>query len=237
MYSIKQIDEITFSGRAPYCWIYANQVIGLMSGYKPVVVNIEAGQPAVLVISSAVAGGQKDQGAVPLKSLDAKEQLAVLDQLKRSKCIGTAGGVETEIVKAEGLCTMVISISPQLTVGQEGLIARAAFEWDDQTWAGVVTRSNTVLNASTRGLAGKSEKVHLARLVTVPNQGTSMGFGLYAHASMLDAVTRKAAAAFQSLSAPSAPLAVALDLGPKFEFVVPTASQIEKMRAAIEFRK
>ena len=77
MYSVKQIDEVPSSGYTPYCWIYANQVMGLTSGYKPIVVNLEAGQPAVLVISSAVAGGQKDGGAVQLKSLDTKEQLAV----------------------------------------------------------------------------------------------------------------------------------------------------------------
>lgn len=104
--------------------------MGLTSGCKPTVANLEAGQPAVLVISSTVAGGQKDGRAVQLKNLDAKEQLAVLDQLKRSKWIGTAGGVETEIVKS-----------------------------------------------------ARSLIVHLARLVTVPTQSISVGFGPYAHAS------------------------------------------------------
>lgn len=237
VYSIKQIDEVTSSGRAPFCWIYANQVIGLMCGYKPVVVNTEPGQQVVLVISSVVAGGQKDAGTVPLKSLSEKEQLAVLDQLKRSKCIGTAGGADTEIVKAEGLCAFVISMSPQSAVGQQGLIARAAYEWDDQTWAGVVTRNATVLKASVKGFAGKSENVHLARLVTVPTQGTSMGFGLYMHPSVPDAVTRKAVAAFQNLAAPSTALAIALDLGSKFAFAIPASCQVDKMTAAIGFRK
>ena len=199
-----------------------------MSGYKPAVVNTETGQPAVLVITSAVAGGQKDAGAVPLKSLSDKEQLAVLDQLKRSKCMGTAGGVDSEIVKAEGLCAFVVSMSPQSALGQPGLIARAAFEWDDQTWAGVVTRSATAQKASVKGLAGKSQNVHLARLVTVPTKGTSMGFGLHMHPGVPEAVARKAVATFQSLAAPSAALASALDLGPKFAFAVPTADQVEK---------
>ena len=150
MYSIKQIDEVTSSGRTSFCWIYANHVSGLMSSCKPVVVNTEPGQTVVLVFSSAVAGGQKDAGAVPLKSLSRKEQLAVLDQLKRSKCIGTAGGVDTEIVKAERLCAFVVSMSPQSAVGQQGLIARPAYEWGDQTWAGVVTRNAAVLKASLR---------------------------------------------------------------------------------------
>ena len=237
MYSVKQVDEITSPGRAPYCWIYANQVMGLLSGYKPVVVNTEIGQPAVLVITSAVAGGPRDPGAVPLGTLDAKEQLAVLDQLKRSKCVGTTGGVDTEIIKAEGLCAIVVAVSPQAAVGQQGLIARAAYEWDDHTWAGVVTRSSTGLKTSLKGFAGKADNVHLARLVSVPTKSTSMGFGLYVHASVPDAVIRKATAAFQNLSAPSPALAVALDLGPKFAFAVPTADQLGKMAEAIGFRK
>lgn len=237
MYSVKQVDEITSPGRAPYCWIYANQVMGLLSGYKPVVVNTEIGQPAVLVITSAVAGGPRDPGAVPLGTLDAKEQLAVLDQLKRSKCVGTTGGVDTEIVKAEGLCAIVVAVSPQVAVGQQGLIARAAYEWEDHTWAGVVIRSSTGLKTSLKGFAGKADNVHLARLVSVPTRSTSMGFGLYVHASVPDAVIRKSTAAFQNLSAPSPALAVALDLGPKFAFAVPTADQLGKMAEAIGFRK
>jgi len=39
------------------------------------------------------------------------------------------------------------------------------------------------------------------------------------------------------LTAPSKPLAVALDLGPQFSFVVPTAEQLEKMRAAVGLGK
>lgn len=237
MYPVKQVDEVTSSGRAPYCWIYANQVMGMLSGYKPVVVNTEIGQPAVLVITSAVAGGPRDSGAVPLSTLDAKEQLAVLDQLKRSKCIGTTGGVDTEIVKAEGLCAIVVTVSPQSSVGQQGLIARAAYEWDDHTWSGVVVRSSTGLKTSLKGFAGKADNVHLARLVAVPTRSASMGFGLYVHASVPDAVLRKAAAAFQNLTAPSPALAVALDLGPKFAFAAPTPDQLGKMADAIGFRK
>jgi hypothetical protein len=35
------------------------------------------------------------------------EQKATLDQMTRSMCVGTAGGVESAIVKAEGLCARV----------------------------------------------------------------------------------------------------------------------------------
>ena len=237
LYAIKQADEVTASGRTPYCWIYANQVLGLLSGYKPVVVNTEPGQPAVLAITSAVPGGAKDAGVVPLKSLEAKEQAAVLDQLRRSRCVGTAGGVETEIVKAEGLCAIVVGVSPQSALGQQGLVARAAYEWDDQGWTGVVGRHGTVLKASLKGLAGKSDHVHLARLVAVPTRASSVGFGLYVHPSLPEAVARKAAAAFQGLTAPSPLLATALDLGPKFEFAAPTAEQLGAMAAAIGLRK
>ncbi|MDB5928806.1 MAG: hypothetical protein JWR60_513 [Polaromonas sp.] len=237
LYSIKHVDEVTSSSRAPYCWIYSNQVMGLMSGYKPVVVNSEAGQPSVLAITGAVAGGPKDPGAVALKSLTEADQLAVLDQLRRSKCLGTSGGVETEIVKAEGLCAIVVNVPPQSTVGQQGVIAKAVYEWDDQTWAGVATRAGSALKASVKGMAGRSENVHTARLVVVPTKGTSVGFGLYAHPSVPAANLKKAASVFQALSSPSKPLAVALDLGPRFSFVEPSAAQLEKMGAAIGFRK
>ena len=46
MYSVKQVDEVTSPGRAPYCWIYANQVMGLLSGYKLVFVPFAGGKPA-----------------------------------------------------------------------------------------------------------------------------------------------------------------------------------------------
>ena len=237
MYAVKQVDEVTSPGRAPYCWLYVNQVFGLLSGYKPVVVNTEIGQPAVLVITSAVAGWPCDPGAVAFGTLHANEQGALLDQLKRSKCVGTTGGVDSEIVKAEGLCAIVVAVSAQSAMGQQGLIARAAYEWDDRSWAGVVTRNSTGLKTNLKGFAGKSDNVHLARLVSVPTRSTSMGFGLYVHASVPEAVIRKSTAAFQNLSAPSLALAVALDLGPKFAFAVPTADQLAKMAQAIGFRK
>ena len=152
-YFIKQVDEVTSFGRKPYCWIHSNQVIGLMSGYKPVVVNSEAG-PVVLAITNMVAGVQKGAGLIALKSLPEAEKLAVLDQLKRSKCVGSSGGVETEIVKAEGLCAIVVSLVPQATVGQQGVIAKAVYEWDDKNWTGVATRASSALQANLKSMAG-----------------------------------------------------------------------------------
>jgi hypothetical protein len=237
LYSIKHVDEVTASTRAPYCWIYSNPVFGLLSGYKPVVVNSEIVQPAVLAITDALPNGRKDAGVVVLKSLSEADQLAVLDKMKRSKCMGTAGGLETEIVKTEALCARVDVVPAQVAVSQQGLIARAAYEWEDQAWVGVATREALAGKASMKGLAGRTEKVHMARLILIPTKNTSLGFGLYVHPSVTEATIKKAASAFQRLSSPSEPLAIALDLGPKFAFIAPTTEQMEKMGAAIGLKK
>ncbi len=157
LYAIKKVDDITASGRTPYCWVYTNQVTGLMSGYKLAVFNNEVVQPAVLAITAA-GKAATDAGAVALKTLPPAEQKAVLDQLQRSKCFGTAAGVEAAIAKAEGLCGNVEDVAPQATVGQQGLIAKAVFAWEEQSWAGAVTRESAALGVSLKGLAGRSEK-------------------------------------------------------------------------------
>jgi hypothetical protein len=56
------------------------------------------------------------------------------------------------------------------------------------------------------------------------------------HPSVTDAQIKKAVAAFQGLSSPTKPLAVALDLGPEFAFITPGPEQIAKMRTAIGLR-
>jgi hypothetical protein len=237
LYSIKRTDDVTASGKTPYCWIYSNLVVGMMSGYKPVVVNTESVQPAVLAITNVVAGGALDAPAVPLKSLPAAEQKAVIDQLQRSKCMGTASGVEAAIVKAEGLCAYVEDVAPQAAVGQQGLIAKAAFAWEEGAWAGIATREASAMALTMKNLAGRSEKLHAARLVVIPTKATSVGFGLYVHPSVSDAVVKKAVASFKELSSPSRPLAIALDLGPQFAFATPTTEQVDKMSAAVGIRK
>lgn len=236
IYSIKRVDDITSSGRTPYCWAYVNPVIGLVSGYKPVVVNNEPIQPAVLAITNVVPGAKPDTGAVLLSSLPAAEQKVILERMQRSKCFGTTSGVETAIARAEGLCGNIEDVAAQAAVGQQGLIAKAAFAWEEQSWTGIATREASARNTSLKGLAGRFESIHRARLVVVPTKGTSVGFGLYVHPSVSDAAIKKAVATFQGLSSPSKPLAVALDLGPEFAFVAPSADQVQKMRAAIGLR-
>jgi hypothetical protein len=236
IYSIKKVDDITSSGRTPYCWAYANPVIGFLSGYKLVVVNGEPIHPAVLAITSTSPGAKPDTGAIPLKSLSAAEQKAVLERMQRSRCFGTTAGVEAAIVAAEGLCGGIEEVAPQAAVGQQGLIAKAAFAWEDAAWAGIATREAAALSANLKGLAGRFESVHAARLVVIPSKGTSVGFGLYVHPSVTDAQIKKAVAAFQGLSSPARPLAVALDLGPEFTFITPSPEQIAKMRTAIGLR-
>jgi hypothetical protein len=160
----------------------------------------------------------------------------VLERMQRSRCFGTTAGVEAAIVAAEGLCGGIEEVAPQAAVGQQGLIAKAAFAWEDAAWAGIATREGAALNASLKGLAGRFETVHAARLVVIPSKGTSVGFGLYVHPSLTDAQIKKAVAAFQGLSSPAKPLAVALDLGPEFTFITPAPEQIAKMRTAIGLR-
>jgi hypothetical protein len=236
LYSIKRVDDITSSGRAPYCWAYVNTVVGLLSGYKLVVVNNEPVQSAVLAITAPIPGAPRDAAAVELKSLPAAEQKAILDRMQRSKCFGTADGVEAAIVRAEGICGSVEYVAPQVAIGQQGLIAKAAFEWEEQAWTGIATRQTLALTTDLKGLAGRFDNIHSARVVVIPTKGTSPGFGLYVHSSVPEATVKKALTAFQNLSSPSRPLAVALDIGPKFSFITPSADQVEKLRATIGIR-
>jgi hypothetical protein len=236
LYSVKRVDDITSSGRRPYCWAYANAIVGFLSGYKLVVVNAEPVHPAVLAITALVRGAKADAPAVPLSSLGAAEQKAIVEKMQRSRCFGTTSGVEGALVAAEGLCGNVEAVAAQAAVGQQGLIAKAAFEWEEQGWVGVASREGAAVNATLHGLAGRFESVHSARLVVIPTKGTSLGFGLYVHPSVPEPQIKKAVAAFRALRAPSKALSVALDLGPEFEFVEPSAEQIQKMRAALGLR-
>lgn len=237
LYPIKRIDDVTASGRAPYCWIYANVLVGALSGYKPVAVNLEPVRPAVLAITQVVPNAPADAPPVALGSLPAAEQKAVLEQLQRSRCMGTASGVEAAIVKNEGLCAYVEEVAPQAAVGQQGLIAKAAFAWEEGSWVGISTREDLARQLSTKGLAARSEKLHKARLVVGPTKAAGAGFGLYVHPSVNELTTRKSAALFRDLAAPSKPLAVALDLGPRFDFVTPSAEQFDKLAAAVGVRR
>lgn len=237
LYSIKRVDEVTASARTPYCWIYSNAVLGLLSGYRPVAVNAESVHPAVLAITRAVAGAPAGAGAVSIKSLPAAEQKEVLDRLTRSKCLGTAGGVEAAIVRAEGLCGRVEDVAAQSAMGQQGLIAKAAYEWEEEAWTGLATHQAAALQTHVKGLAGRSEKLQSARLVVVPTRATSYGFGLYVHPSVPEATARKALATFQQLAAPSKPLATALDLGPDFRFVSPSGDQLSTLTQALGLRR
>lgn len=236
LYAIKRVDDVTASGRAPYCWIYSNAVLGLLSGYKPVAVNAERVHPAVLAITQPMPSAP-GAGTVALKSLPAAEQQAILDRLTRSKCLGTAGGVEAAIVRAEGLCGRVEDVAAQAALGQQGLIAKAAYDWEEAGWTGLATRQASALQSTLQGLAGRSDKLQQARLVVVPTRNTSFGFGLYVHASVPEPTAKKALLAFQQLAAPSKPLATALDLGPDFRFVVPTPEQLSTLTQALGLQR
>jgi hypothetical protein len=86
---------------APPCWVYGNPVVGLASGYRPVAVNVDPIQSAVLILADI--GTVKDGKPVELKTLPAADQAKVLAKLKTTSCFGIKSGVTTSLVKAENL--------------------------------------------------------------------------------------------------------------------------------------
>lgn len=126
---------------APPCWIYGNPVVGLASGYRPVAINTEPIQAAVLILADV--GAEKDGKPVELKKLPADQQAKVLAKLKTVSCFGMKSGVTTALVKAEKFCGTVVEITPQQGLGQSFLPTKAAFQWQADRWVGLITRLQT----------------------------------------------------------------------------------------------
>jgi hypothetical protein len=81
---------------------------------------------------------------------------------------------------------------------------------------------------------GADSKIHHARLIVVPTQRSSWGYGLYLRPDLPVQIGERATAQFAALKQPALSLARALDVGAAFRFVVPKATDIDAMRAALD---
>ncbi len=216
----------------PPCWIYGNPVVGLASGYRPVAVNMDPIQSAVLILGDI--GTVKDGKPVELKSLPADQQVKVLAKLKSANCFGIKGGVTTSLVKADKLCGTVTEVLPQQGLGQSYLPTKAAFHWQVDRWAGLITRLQTAQAATLTSHHGTDERIHMAQLFIVPASNSSWGYCLYVRPDVSADVARRASAQFDALKTGSPMLLKALDLGSKFDFGTPSEAAVQAMKKSLE---
>ncbi len=215
----------------PPCWVYGNPVVGLASGYRPVAINVDPIQSAVLILADI--GTVKDGKPVELKSLPPEQQVKVLAKLKTTSCFGMKSGVTTSLVKAENFCGTVVEVMPQQGLGQSYLPTKAAFHWQADRWVGLITRLQSAQAATMKSHHGTDERIHMAQLVVVPASNASWGYGIYVHPSAPADVVKKAAAQFTSLKAASPLLLKALDLGAKYEFATPSDAAVQTMKKSL----
>jgi len=216
---------------APPCWIYGNPVVGLASGYRPIAVNMEAIQSAVLILADV--GKEKDAKPVEVKSLPPDQQAKVLAKLKTVSCYGMKSGVTTALVKAESLCGKVEEVIPQQGLGQSYLPTKAAFHWQADRWVGLITRLQTAQGSTMKAHHGTDERIHMAQLYIVPATNPSWGYGLYVRPDVPADVQKKAAAQFDGLKSANPLLLKALDLGKSFDFDVPSEAAVAAMRKSL----
>jgi len=215
----------------PPCWVYGNPVVGLASGYRPVAVNVEPIRAALLVLGDV--GAKKDGKPVQLASLPADQQAKVLATLKTTTCFGMKSGVTTTLVKAENLCGTMTEVMPQQGLGQSYLPTKAAFHWQADRWAGLVTRLESAESSTMKEHHGTDERIHMAQLVVVPAKHASWGYGLYVRPDVPADQMKKAAALFTGLKTSNPVLLKALDLGGKYEFGAPSDADVAAMKQAL----
>ena len=232
--NVKEAGEVLTAVKkpAPPCWIYGNPVVGLASGYKPVAVNMNPIQAAVVILGDI--GKVKDSPAVELKTLAPTEQARVLTKLKSTSCFGMKSGVTTVMVKAQNLCGTINEVTPQQGLGQSYLPTKAAFYWQADRWAGLITRLQTAQQSTMKGHFGTDERIHFAQLVVVPVANSSWGYGLYAHPSAPAEAVKKASAQFGALRKANPLLLKALDLGAAFEFAAPPEAAVQAMKKSLQ---
>ena len=211
----------------PPCWVYGNPVVGLSSGYKPVSVNVDSIQSAVLILSSV--NSVKDAKSIDVQTLSASERAKVLARLKGTSCFGMKSGVTTALVKAEQLCGEVVEVLPQQGLGQSYLPTKAAFAWHSDKWVGLITRLSSARTANMQNQFGPDGKVHYAQLLVVPAVNASWGYGLYAHPAVAADAIARTSTAFAQLANPIPPLMRALDLGETFKFSTPSEVSAKAM--------
>lgn len=158
--NIRETQEVVAALKRPTppCWIYGNPVVGLASAYRPVAVNLQPIQSAVLILGDV--GPAKDGKPVSLKSLPADQQAKVLARLKTTTCFGMKSGVTTSLVQAENLCGTVEEVMPQQGLGQSYLPTKAAFYWQPDRWAGLITRLQSAEASTLKTHYGKDERIH-----------------------------------------------------------------------------
>lgn len=216
---------------APPCWVYGNPVVGLASGYRPVAINVDPIQSAVLILADI--GTVKDGKPVELKSLPPEQQAKVLAKLKTTSCFGMKSGVTTSLVKADNFCGTVVEVMPQQGLGQSYLPTKAAFHWQADRWAGLITRLQSAQSATMKNHHGTDERIHMAQLVVVPATNASWGYGIYVHPNAPADVVKKATTQFTTLKTASPLLLKALDLGSKYEFATPSDAAVQAMKKSL----
>ena len=231
--NIKETQDVLTAIKRPMppCWIYGNPVVGLASGYRPVAVNMEAIQSAVLILGDV--GKEKDVKPVEVKSLPPDQQAKILAKLKTVSCYGMKSGVTTALVKAENLCGKVEEVVPQQGLGQSYLPTKAAFHWQADRWVGLITRLQTAQGSTMKTHHGTDERIHLAQLYIVPATNPSWGYGLYVRPDVPADVQKKAAALFDGLKSANPLLLKALDLGKSFDFDTPSEAAVTAMRKSL----
>lgn len=217
---------------SPPCWIYGNPVVGLASGYRPVAVNLDPIQSAVLILGDV--GLVKDGKPVQLKSLPADQQAKVLAKLKTTTCFGMKSGVTTALVAAENLCGTVQEVMPQQGLGQSYLPTKAAFYWQPDRWAGLITRLQSAEASTLKTHYGKDERIHLAQMVVVPANNPSWGYGLYVRPDVSPDAVRRATAQLTTLKNATPLLLKTLDLGSRYEFSTPSELAVQKMKKSLD---
>jgi hypothetical protein len=225
-------DVLSAIKRSPTpCWVYGNPVVGLASGYRPVAVNVDPIESAVLILADI--GTVKDGKPVELKSLPPEQQAKVRARLKKTTCFGMKSGVTTALVKADNICGEVVEVLPSQGLGQAYLPTKAAFHWQAERWAGLITRRQSAMNATMKNHHGTDERIHMAQLVVVPATNPSWGYGIYVHPSIAADVVKKVASRFDSLRTSDPILLRALDLGAKFDFVSLDEAAVQAMKKAL----
>lgn len=209
-------------------------MVGLASAYRPVAVNLQPIQSAVLILGDV--GPVKDGKPVQLKSLPADQQAKVLAKLKTTTCFGMKSGVTTSLVQAENLCGTVEEVMPQQGLGQSYLPTKAAFYWQTDRWAGLITRLQSAEASTLKTHYGKDERIHLAQMVVVPATNASWGYGLYVRPDVSPDAVKRATAQFVALKNASPLLLKALDLGSKYEFSTPSEPAVQKMKNSLSVR-
>lgn len=231
--NVRETQEVLTAVKSatPPCWVYGNPVVGLASGYHPLVVNMEPIQSAVLILADV--GSAKDAKPVELKNLPPDQQAKVLAKLKTTSCFGMKSGVTTSLVMAENLCGTVVEVMPQQGLGQSFLPTKAAVHWKVDRWTGLITRLQSAQATTMKSRYGTDERLHMAQLFIVPASHPSWGYGLYVRPDVSADIVKKAANQFTSLKTTNALLLKALDLGSKYEFATPSEAAVQAMKKSL----